>query len=115
MTSNKQIERFGQFYDGLAAFFRHSKPFTENGTKIYLIDNTITSIDSVPGKIRRMLDANGVEVYLFNRNEYGSINKGAGEIQSIQHMKETIAQYQWFIHFEPRQVMQSSYFAESYF
>jgi len=112
---NKRIERFGQFYDGLSAFFRHAKPFIDNGTKIYLIDNTIPSMDSVPEKIRRILSENGVEVHLFDKNVYGAINKGAGEIQSIQHMKSIISEFEWFIHFEPRQVLQSPYFANSFF
>lgn len=115
LSADKQIERYGQFLDGLQAFFRHAAPFRDNAARIYLIDNTIPSVDILPGKLRSLLQENGVEVVVFDKNAYGSVNKGAGEIQSIQHMRDVISKYKWFIHFEPRQVMQSAYFAESFF
>lgn len=112
--SKQQIqERTKQFEEGIASFlsYRHLLP---DGTDVYLIDNTIGSPSEIPASIANMLDNHKVRVVVYPDNTLGSINKGAGEVGGLLFMRDEIAKYDWFIHFEPRQVLKSFYFVDSF-
>lgn len=112
--SKQQIqERTKQFEEGIASFlsYRHLLP---DGTDVYLIDNTIGSPSEIPASIANMLDNHKVRVVVYPDNTLGSINKGAGEVGGLLYMLDDISRHDWFIHFEPRQVLKSFYLIESF-
>ena len=115
VSGDALVARHEKFHKGFAAFFKHYATLKENGVYVYLLDNTIMSADSIPPAIRDMLLAHGVELFFFDKNELGAKNKGAGEIEGIQHMRSTIKDFEWFIHLEPRQELKSFYFLDSFF
>jgi len=111
--SNKGEKRLLQYKDGLCSLFEYNDIFVKNNIDIILFDNTIDSIDDIPVTIKDVLPSN-VKVFAKIVNDYGKINKGAGLIEQWLHNKEIIKKYDYFIHFEPRQLLKSNQFIESF-
>lgn len=111
--SNSQNERIQQYVNGLSAFFNYKKILDKYDIDIYITDNTIDNINDIPIQILNVLPKN-VKFSVFNNNIYGCYNKGAGLIQTWLYNKELISQYDWFIHFEPRQLLKSFNFIENF-
>lgn len=111
--SNKGEKRILQYKDGLSKLFEYNDNFVKNNIDIILFDNTIDSIDDIPVTIKDVLPSN-VKVFTKIVNDYGKINKGAGLIEQWLHNKEIIKKYDYFIHFEPRQLLKSNQFIESF-
>lgn len=114
MNTSELEERTKQFETGIGAFLQWKDILDKHGCNVYLLDNTIRSASDVPSKIAEMLKANRVKVVCFPDNRYGSINKGAGEVGGLVYMANVISQYDWLIHFEPRQQLQSFQFINSF-
>lgn len=113
MNANQIAERTKQFEEGISSFLKH-KDKLPSKTDVYLIDNTIKSEKDVPSTIARMLKEHSVRIVVFPDNTLGSKNKGAGEVGGLLFMRSEISKCDWFIHFEPRQVLKSFYFLESF-
>ena len=47
-------------------------------------------------------------------NNYGCKNKGGGLIENWLHNKDILSRYDWIIHFEPRQLLKSNQFIDSF-
>ena len=112
-VSNSQNERIQQYVNGLLAFFKYKDLLDKYDIDVYITDNTIDNINNIPIQILNVLPKN-VKFSVFNNNIYGCYNKGAGLIQTWLYNKELISQYDWFIHFEPRQLLKSFYFIENF-
>ena len=110
--SDKSEIRIKQFINGLNKFFSYLPLICKNHTiDILVSDNTVN--DKLPDNIINILPENIIIRTCLNNN-FGCINKGAGEIEQWLYNKDLIQQYDWFIHFEPRQLLKSNQFIENF-
>ena len=103
-NSNKGNERIQQYVKGLTKFFEYNDILKKHGVDIYLVDNSIKVGVSLPRDILAILPDN-VKINTSLNNTFGALNKGAGLIEQWLYCNDIIAQYDWFIHFEPRQLL----------
>lgn len=102
--SNRGAERIQQYVNGLVKFFEYNDILKKHNVDIYIVDNTIKDGDSLPPEILAILPDN-VKIITCFKNEFGCKNKGAGDIEQWLYCKDLIEKYEWFIHFEPRQLL----------
>lgn len=111
----KLKERHKQIANGILKLVEFGPKLKEAGIDVYFLDNTIGGKEKLPECIREALAHFPDALLEFGcPNRYGKHNKGAGEIEGLLHMEKTIQQYQWFIHFEPRQLFSNFNFLESF-
>lgn len=96
--SNNGDVRNKQYSDGLEKFFSYKHILDEHNVQICLTDNTCTELPSYINL------PDGVITRLVNNNK-GAINKGVGLIGQWLDCKDIIEQYDYVIHFEPRQLL----------
>lgn len=108
-NTNEGDIRAEQYYNGLSSFyelFRNIKSPNKINCKIILVDNTISSINQIPVRLLNLLDQNKeTELILFEKNDYGKYNKGAGLIEAWREYDNIISQYDYFFHYEPRMIL----------
>jgi len=102
--SNRGEKRIQQYVKGLVKFFEYNAILKKHNVDIYIVDNSIKDGDSLPKDILAILPDN-VNINTSLNNTYGKVNKGAGLIEQWLHCKDIIEKYEWFIHFEPRQLL----------
>lgn len=107
--------RHTQFANGLKKFFEYKEKLNLNQCDCFLLDNTVKNLEEIPEEIKAIIKENNLEVFYSPHNKYGKHNKGAGDIEGLKFVKEKISNYQWFIHFEPRQLLVSHQFFDSFF
>jgi len=112
MSSGEQ--RIQEYVSGIRRFFKYEKEFMKNGIEIYLADNTIDEDQVLDKKIVNIIPEY-VKIKTCLNNDYGCRNKGAGCIEQWKYCKEDIAESEWFIHYEPRQLLVNFNFFESFF
>lgn len=102
--------RLKQYITGLKKVFEYKAILDKHNVQVYLTDNTTTDID------KRILDVlpDNVKVVTCVNNRFGSKNKGAGDIEQWTYCKDLIKEYEWFIHFEPRQLLQNFNFITNF-
>ncbi len=105
--------RTQQYIDGLNAVFQYNNIIKKHDVDVYIIDNTIKNGESLPKEILNIIPSN-IHFSLCLKNEFGKKNKGAGLIDTWQYNKDLIQKYDWIIHFEPRQLLKSFQFIESF-
>lgn len=108
--------RIEQYYNGLVSFYNVFSSISstyKSNCKIVLVDNTISSIEEVPIKLLNVVDEN-TEIIVFNKNNYGKLNKGAGLIEAWRECDSIISQYDYFFHYEPRMLLKNSTFINSF-
>ena len=103
-SSNKGSERIQQYVTGLIKFFEYNDILKQHNVDVYITDNSISSENKLPIEILNTLPSN-VRVITSFENNYGCFNKGAGDIEQWLYCKDIIEKYDWFIHFEPRQLL----------
>ena len=106
-------ERIQQYINGLNKFFEYIEIMNNHNVDIYIFDNTIGKNDTLPKELLEIIPSN-VKVIHDHANKYGGINKGAGLIESWLYLKNIIDQYDYLIHFEPRQLLINFDFIESF-
>lgn len=109
--SNHGQIRIQQYVKGLQKFFEYTDILKKHDIDIVLVDNNIS--DSFPSEILNVLPPN-TNTITFKNNRYGKINKGSGLIEKWLHCKELIKDYDWLIHFEPRQILLDFSFIETF-
>lgn len=102
--SCKGSERIQQYIDGFKKFFEYIEILNNYNVDIYIFDNTIDKNQVLPQEILEIIPSN-VKIINDSVNNYGGINKGAGLIESWIYLKNIIEQYDFLIHFEPRQLL----------
>ena len=107
-----QEERIIQYYNGLCSIFKHKQFFIDNHIDIMLVDNTTNTLDTIP--IIKDCIPPYVHVLLKNKNNIGLKNKGAGVIEHWNMSHHIWKNYEYFIHFEGRQILQSLYFFKEF-
>jgi len=83
-------------------------------TTIILIDNTISSASLVPKSWKDEVPAN-TEFQVYEDNEVGSVNKGAGDINAWKKLRGRISQSDFFFHYEPRMILKNAGFMHGFF
>lgn len=111
--TNLQMEpntlRKQQFINGLTKLFEYD--YKKYNCDILITDNTCT--DLYP-ELQQIIPNNTI-VRCFNDNYVGAINKGAGLMQKWLYNQDILEQYEWIIHFEGRQLLQSFEFMDRFF
>lgn len=100
------IERTTQYVDGLTRFFALLNEHQQNFSNVFIVDNTISSTDMIPKDVLSVIP-NTANILLTLQNKYGKINKGCGLIEQWIYMEDILNDYDWIIHFEPRQYLKS--------
>ena len=103
-SSNTGLGRLEQYINGLNKFFEYIEILNNYKVDIIIFDNTINKTESLPKNILDVIPDN-VKVINDNVNNYGCINKGAGLIECLKYLNNSISQYEFLIHFEPRQLL----------
>lgn len=85
--------------------------FKSKNCDILISDNSCIELDA---EIKSVIP-DYVNIICFSDNKYGSINKGAGLIQTLEYNKDIISQYDYLIYYEPRTFMKSFYFFDTFF
>jgi len=107
-------KRLDQYVDGIKTFFEYNNILIENKVDVVIIDNSIINdelcipdeiIDKIPGNVKIITHPN---------NNYGKYNKGAGLIENWLYCNNILQNYKWLIHFEPRQILKSFNFINSF-
>ena len=109
-----KTNRIKQYVVGLKKFFELTSEYIKNDViKVYITDNTIIENDKLDNSILEIIHPK-CEIITCNNNNYGCKNKGAGDIEQWLYCKDLIKKYDWFIHFEPRQLLQSNQFIDNF-
>jgi len=100
-------DRIRQYVDGLSILFEYD---FDDKVDILLCDNTTDQID------QRLADCLPVNTK-FNtyNNNTGASSKSIGLFDQWKSCENTIKQYEWVIHFEPRQLLTKYSFFDSFF
>ena len=115
-TNNMSIkgeERNDQYIEGLNTFFGHLDVLNKPNIDIIIFDNTIGKHKMLPEQILKVIPSN-VRIITDNVNNYGCINKGAGLIECWRYCNDIIKQYDYLIHFEPRQLLLNFNFIQNF-
>ncbi len=107
------VQRLEQYVAGLKKFFECIEPYN-NYCDVLLFDNTVDKYASLHDDILPLIPDHVIILHDLV-NKYGPTNKGAGIIEQWMYCKKHIGEYQWFVHFEPRQLLTSAKFFESFF
>jgi len=102
--SNVGEERIKQYIEGFKKFFEYINILNEHNVDILVFDNSIADNEKLPEEILNIFPSN-VIVLTGNNNKYGCFNKGAGLIETWNYLKNIINQYDYLVHFEPRQLL----------
>lgn len=106
--------RINQYVNGLKKFFELNSHYIDNNLlSVYLTDNTLSDKCELDKSILNVLHPK-CEIITCINNKYGCNNKGAGDIEQWIYNKDLINKYKWFIHFEPRQLLKSNQFIDSF-
>lgn len=109
-----KTNRIKQYVVGLKKFFELNSEYIKNDIiKVYITDNTIMKDDKLDNSILDVIHPK-CQIITCNNNNYGCKNKGAGDIEQWLYCKDLIKKYDWFIHFEPRQLLQSNQFIDNF-
>ena len=111
-TLEKKNKRILQIKEGLIKFFNNNDLWKNLQTKydlsIILSDNTVSQLNS------EFIFPQYVIQKPFLNNKWGSKNKGAGLIEHWNFLKEYIRNSDYYIHFEPRQLLIDHSFLEKF-
>ena len=102
--SNGGAERMRQYVEGLCKFFEYNDILKNHNIDIYIVDNSIKDGGTLPQEILNVIPEH-VKTILFLKNDFGKLNKGAGLIEQWLYCKNILINYDWLIHFEPRQLL----------
>lgn len=103
-------KRTQQYIDGFDSFFKNFSYL--NSVDIVLTDNTVDCLDQIDKRIVSYFPEKLI-LKIKNDNNIAEKNNGAGCIVSWLRAKETIANYDWIIHHEPRLTMRHMQFVNS--
>jgi hypothetical protein len=111
VTGEKRIQ---QYIDGFNKFFEYISVLNDNLVDIYIFDNTVDKNSKIHDRLLEVIPPN---VTIINDivNTYGKRNKGAGLIEMWRYLRDIITNYDFLIHFEPRQLLLNFDFIHLFF
>ena len=103
--------RINQYKEGLTNILKHNNYFSENNIDILLVDNTINSYLDVSNCEFFNVISKNCNCVTYKNNNYGKKNKGSGVFEHWDMINiEIYKKYDYIIHFEARQTLQSLHF-----
>jgi hypothetical protein len=105
------ILRKKDYIEGLNKFFKYQN--TIKDCDVVFVDNTHEDESQLPNEIMNEIPE-GVFLYVKNKNDYGKYNKGAGDIELWKEYSDTLLNYDYFFHYEPRMIINDFSFIESF-
>lgn len=106
--------RLTQYINGIKKFLQLNKKYIDdNKMDVYITDNTISHDNKLHQSLLDIIPEN-IKIITCDNNNYGCINKGAGDIEQWLYCKNLIKQYDYIIHFEPRQLLIDNYFIDNF-
>jgi mannose-1-phosphate guanylyltransferase len=99
--------RIKQYIDGIQQV-RNLNPDIE----IYISDNS--NYLNKESELLNIINENNIKIITNAPNNFGHINKGSGLIENWIHNNDIIKKYDYIIHFEPRQLLQSNQFIDNF-
>jgi len=99
--------RIKQYIDGIKQV-RNFNPDIE----IYISDNS--NYLNKESDLLNIINENNIKIIKNAPNNFGHINKGNGLIENWIHNTDIIKKYDYIIHFEPRQLLQSNQFIDNF-
>ena len=106
-------ERTIQYADGFKKFFKIYKKYSNSYDNIYIVDNTLQNLTFLDQKIKMEIPES-VNFIFSKKNDYGRLNKGAGLLENWNYVKDIFKKYKYIFHYEPRLIMDSPIFIESF-
>ena len=106
--------RLTQYINGIEKFLQLNKKYIDdNILDVYITDNTIPEGKKLDKSLLDTIPEN-VKIITCLNNNYGCFNKGAGDIEQWRYCSNLISEYDYFIHFEPRQLLIDNYFIDNF-
>lgn len=106
--TNNEV-RYKQYFDGIKKIYEINK---DKNIDIYISDNS--DFFNKNTNIKEYIKTTSIIIIKDVTNNYGKINKGSGLIENWLYNKDILREYDWIIHFEPRQLLQSNIFIDSF-
>lgn len=100
LTDNKT--RLIQYTEGITSLLNFIEPYDFD---VVISDNS--DFLRKESLIKKLLEKKNVVIVNDVPNKYGGINKGSGIMENWLHNKNLLKNYEYIIHFEPRQLLQS--------
>ena len=103
--------RISDYVAGLKCFFEkvsHNKNFD-----CIFVENTTENKNDIPQQILEVIPE-GTFLHVKNKNNYGKVNKGAGDIEMWKDYLDKISEYEYFFHYEPRMILDDATFIQSF-
>lgn len=101
--------RCKQYYEGIKKVYELNK---DKNIDIYLSDNS--DFFDQDSELKTYINSTKIQIIKDIPNAYGKTNKGSGLIENWLHNKVILNKYDYIIHFEPRQLLQSNQFIDNF-
>ena len=113
LYSKNQLEsnkvRYKQYFNGIKKLYELNN---DKNIDIYISDNS--DFFNKDSELKKYINTTSIQIIKDVPNNYGKINKGSGLIENWSHNKYILNKYDWIIHFEPRQLLQSNQFIDNF-
>ena len=113
LYSKNQLEsnevRYKQYFNGIKKLYELNN---DKNIDIYISDNS--NFFNKDSELKKYINTTSIQIIKDVPNNYGKINKGSGLIENWSHNKYILNKYDWIIHFEPRQLLQSNQFIDNF-
>lgn len=110
----REDNRLTQYINGIKKFLQLNKKYIDdNKMDVYITDNTISQDNKLHQSLLDIIPEN-IKIITCLNNNYGCFNKGAGDIEQWRYCSTLIKEYDYFIHFEPRQLLIDNYFIDNF-
>ena len=101
--------RYKQYFEGIQKIYQFN---IDKKFDIYIADNS--DFFDKETELKEYISKTSIVIIKNIPNNYGCKNKGSGLIEKWIHNKDVLSRYDWIIHFEPRQLLKSNQFIDSF-
>jgi hypothetical protein len=101
--------RYKQYFEGIQKIYQFN---IDKNFDIYIADNS--DFFDKETELKEYISKTSIVIIKNIPNNYGCKNKGSGLIENWIHNKDVLSGYDWIIHFEPRQLLISNQFIDSF-
>ncbi len=103
-------KRIQDYANGLEKLTTALKDFAE--TPVFIVDNTLEDLTQIPLALKSLIPVNWT-IVLTHSNLYGRHNKGAGDIETIRCISQTLTTYNYVVFYEPRLILEKPWILAS--
>tara|TARA_B100000768_G_C11222419_1_gene351169 strand:- start:509 stop:1138 length:630 start_codon:yes stop_codon:yes gene_type:complete len=101
--------RYKQYFEGIQKIYQFN---IDKKFDIYIADNS--DFFDKETELKEYISKTSIVIIKNIPTNYGCKNKGSGLIENWIHNKDVLSGYDWIIHFEPRQLLISNQFIDSF-